>query len=109
MEELVVIVSVEVPGPVIVDGAKLQLALLGNPEHERATESLNPPTTAKLIVELAELPGATMVGKNGFAVKSKSGVAGAALLISVITPALRLLTSTTISTFLSPLKSAVRT
>ena len=73
---VVVIVSVDVPEPFVIDaGLNAQLAPLGNPVHDRATEPLNPATGVTVTVEVAEPPGLTLAGDSADAAIVKSGTA----------------------------------
>ena len=61
MVEATVIVMVELPAPVIDAGLKPIVTPEGWPEAVKATAELNPPVTVLLIVELPELPCATVM------------------------------------------------
>ena len=54
-------VIVELPAPPEIDvGLKLTVTPLGAPEADNEIAELNPPVTVVVIVELPELPGATL-------------------------------------------------
>ena len=57
---VIVIVELPLPGAAIVLGLKLTVVPLGAPVADRLMALLNPPLTAVVMVEVPELPAATL-------------------------------------------------
>lgn len=74
--EPTVSLRVDVPVPVMDEGLKLAVTLLGRPLADKVTAELNPPETVLLIVEVPELPLDT-VTEVGEALRVKLALAGA--------------------------------
>jgi hypothetical protein len=108
VELIVLIASAEVPAPLTDKGEKAQLAPFGSPPHVSAIVPLNPLMAMKVIVEFAELPGATIAGKNVFAAIRKSGAGVCPILKMVTIPDKIPDTSVTTSGRPSLLESAMR-